>query len=112
MVKNGKDGQNGVGVPTGGTTGQVLKKKSDTNFDTEWANGGSGGVLMLDSEDEQPTTADDGTLTYIKSSVSEHTPTVFELEKLYNQIFINPIPQKIRDPNWSGDFIIKTDKAG
>lgn len=24
------------GVPTGGTTGQVLKKKSGTNYDTEW----------------------------------------------------------------------------
>ena len=44
---------------------------------------------------------------------NSRTPTVFELEKLYNQIFINPIPQKITEiaPNWSGDFIIKTDKA-
>jgi len=27
----------GQGVPTGGTTGQVLKKASNTNYDTEWA---------------------------------------------------------------------------
>ena len=26
-----------VGIPQGGTTGQVLKKKSDANFDVEWA---------------------------------------------------------------------------
>jgi len=35
-------GANGVGVPTGGTTGQVLKKLSNTNYDTYWALDGSG----------------------------------------------------------------------
>ena len=35
--------KNGVGVPNGGTTGQVLAKASDTNQDVEWVNqtGGS-----------------------------------------------------------------------
>lgn len=37
-------GKDGVGVPTGGTTGQVLKKKSGTDYDTEWGDAGSGGV--------------------------------------------------------------------
>lgn len=30
-------GEPGVGVPTGGTTGQVLTKASDTDYDTEWS---------------------------------------------------------------------------
>ena len=34
---NVMDGQDGVGVPTGGATGQVLKKASGTDYDTEWA---------------------------------------------------------------------------
>lgn len=40
----GKRGLPGVGVPVGGTTGQVLTKKSNTNHDTEWAvsSGGTG----------------------------------------------------------------------
>lgn len=40
----GPSGQDGVGVPEGGTTGQVLKKKSGTDYDTEWADeeGGTG----------------------------------------------------------------------
>jgi len=40
----GADGDDGVGVPAGGTTGQVLAKASGTDFDTEWVNqtGGSG----------------------------------------------------------------------
>ena len=35
-VTNGADGSPGVGVPTGGTSGQVLKKASSTDYDTEW----------------------------------------------------------------------------
>ena len=30
-------GDPGEGVPTGGTTGQYLRKKSDEDYDTEWA---------------------------------------------------------------------------
>lgn len=39
-----------AGVPTGGTTGQVLAKASGTDYDTEWVNasGGSGGHTILD----------------------------------------------------------------
>lgn len=36
--KDGKDGKDGIGVPAGGTTGQVLVKNSDTDFDTKWMN--------------------------------------------------------------------------
>jgi hypothetical protein len=43
----GAKGANGEGVPTGGTTGQYLKKKSNTNFDTEWAAGSGGGETEL-----------------------------------------------------------------
>jgi hypothetical protein len=41
----GAPGSNGVGVPSGGTTGQILAKSSDTNYDTEWV--GSGGMTLL-----------------------------------------------------------------
>lgn len=34
----GRDGQDGQGVPPGGTAGQVLKKRSATNYDAEWGN--------------------------------------------------------------------------
>jgi hypothetical protein len=39
---NGTNGTNGQGVPVGGTTGQVLRKVSGTNYDTEWAAAASG----------------------------------------------------------------------
>ena len=41
--RDGNTGLNGVGVPTGGTTGQVLAKNSNADYDTEWVNGGGGG---------------------------------------------------------------------
>ena len=42
---DGADGADGVGIPVGGSTGQVLKKSSATDFDVSWANesGGGGG---------------------------------------------------------------------
>ena len=39
---NGTNGTNGVGVVSGGTTGQALVKASNTDFDTQWATIGSG----------------------------------------------------------------------
>jgi hypothetical protein len=41
---NGTNGTNGVGVPAGGTTGQVLAKNSGANYDTGWVDE-SGGVI-------------------------------------------------------------------
>lgn len=34
----GEQGPPGIGIPTGGTTGQMLVKKSATDYDTEWVN--------------------------------------------------------------------------
>lgn len=36
--ENGLNGEKGEGIPTGGTTGQFLKKKSNTDYEYEWAN--------------------------------------------------------------------------
>jgi len=44
-LNNGKyiDDQMGNGVPEGGTTGQVLAKASNADYDTQWVTGGGGG---------------------------------------------------------------------
>lgn len=41
----GQDGAPGVGVPSGGTAGQVLQKASGADYDTEWATPSSGGAV-------------------------------------------------------------------
>ena len=33
---SGTSGTSGTGIPSGGTTGQVLRKKSNANYDVEW----------------------------------------------------------------------------
>jgi hypothetical protein len=40
----GPAGDDGVGIPEGGTTGQVLAKASGDDYDTEWVTPSSGGV--------------------------------------------------------------------
>lgn len=41
--EDGQPGAAGQGVPTGGTAGQVLAKRSGTNYDAEWVNQSGGG---------------------------------------------------------------------
>jgi len=41
--QNGNDGAPGQGVPTGGTTGQVLAKVDGTDYNTAWVNASTGG---------------------------------------------------------------------
>lgn len=52
----GEKGTDGEGVPSGGTTGQVLAKKSNTDYDTEWINnsGGSGGTTNYNQLENKP----------------------------------------------------------
>jgi len=55
----------GGDVPSGGTTGQVLAKASDTSQDTEWADGGGGGMAWEASASGDVTAvAGVGYLTY------------------------------------------------
>ena len=46
-------------IPQGGTSGQVLKKKSNTDYDVEWGEGGGGGTTIV----QKPTVVV-GTYTY------------------------------------------------
>ncbi len=61
---DGSDGAPGIGIPTGGSAGQVLAKNSGGDYDTEWVDqsgGGGGGavdsvngqtgVVVLDQDD-------------------------------------------------------------
>lgn len=54
--EQGPQGEPGVGVPTGGTMGQVLSKNSDNDYDTTWidvsSGSGTGIVELIGTEDE------------------------------------------------------------
>ena len=51
-----KESLRGEGVPAGGTTGQVLAKASNTDYDTEWVDqsGGGGGTTDYDDLTDKP----------------------------------------------------------
>ena len=51
--KQGPQGPAGPGVPEGGTAGQVLAKKSGTDYDTEWTDAGGGGTVTPTDADLQ-----------------------------------------------------------
>ncbi len=61
----GDEGSPGVGVPAGGTTGQVLAKVSNTDFDTDWVDqtGGGGGSGTVTSVSVTPANGITGTVT-------------------------------------------------
>ena len=46
LGKTGPQGPAGPGVTAGGTTGQILAKKSNANYDTEWINNSDGGSTV------------------------------------------------------------------
>lgn len=45
----GQDGKDGVGIPEGGNPGQILKKKTIDDYDTEWANDEGGQIIQVDT---------------------------------------------------------------
>lgn len=49
----GDPGDPGVGVPAGGTTGQILEKNSDSDYDTVWNDPPSSGVTTISGTSNQ-----------------------------------------------------------
>ena len=69
----GNDGINGVGVPSGGTTGQVLMKSDETDYNTVWGNvsGGGDASSLNDLSDVDTSNVQNGqALVYDASSSS------------------------------------------
>ena len=61
--EDGQPGAAGQGVPTGGTAGQVLAKRSGTNYDTEWVNQSGGGGTVQSVNNVTPDQTGNITLT-------------------------------------------------
>lgn len=72
----GQKGDPGEGIPTGGTSGQVLIKKSDADYDTEWATMSGDGGVNVDAElKEYYTTAKKNIRTAIENKGVSITDT-------------------------------------
>lgn len=75
---DGVDGTDGVGVPAGGTAGQVLSKIDGTDYNTQWVDQSGGGITSLNSLTDATqtfavgTTAQSNNLGWV-SSAGVHT---------------------------------------
>ena len=75
----------GFGVPTGGTSGQVLVKNSSTNYDSSWINYGewvNGGVVSISATSTPPTK---GTVVQDNVRYRRVNTTTWEVEYKYAQ---------------------------
>lgn len=74
----GEPGADGVGVPIGGNSGQVLKKVSATDFDTEWG----------DAADPNAIKSSDGSVTDIREVTQAEYDALTQTEKDEGTFFI------------------------
>ena len=82
-VYNGEDGTAGVGVPAGGTTGQVLKKIDGTDYNTQWADESGGGASALnDLTDVNAPSPSDGQVLKYDSGTSKWIPGTVAMASL------------------------------
>lgn len=65
---DGQDGADGVGVPAGGTAGQVLAKVNATDYNTEWVTPSGGGTASGTSYDN---TTSGLTATNVQDAIDE-----------------------------------------
>ena len=86
----GPAGPAGKGVPAGGTAGQVLAKKSATDYDTEWVDqtggGGGGGTEWEDKElvDFEPSTGVDWSNFHVQVDKNDNSHV-----RIYGHVFAN-----------------------
>lgn len=87
-------GTPGVGVPAGGGQGQLLAKKTDNDFDTEWtdiptATEDTLGLVKSSSGTDKVVVDDDGTMSVTDVSLAEHAT---EADKVLHPLTIGDTP--------------------
>jgi hypothetical protein len=99
----GADGTDGTGVVTGGTTGQVLAKASNTDYDTEWIDSSPEDIYIIACSDE--TTA----LTTGAAKVTFRMPTAGTLTAVKAALTTAPVGSTlVVDINESGTSVLST----
>lgn len=101
----GDKGDKGEGIPTGGTTGQVLSKKSNTNYDYEWTNN-EATVEVIDNlnstDTTKPLSANMGKALNEKHNWKLYTTTTgfgeTTLPTEYNELYIEVSETGSTDP--------------
>jgi hypothetical protein len=72
----GPQGIPGVGVPTGGSALQVLRKASSTDYDTEWSSSGGGSVDLSSPDPIGDVTPNTGAFTTLSATGTATLPHI------------------------------------
>jgi len=72
----GPQGAPGVGVPTGGSAGQVLRKASGTDYDTQWSSSGGGSVDLSSPDPIGDVTPNTGAFTTLSATGTATLPHI------------------------------------
>lgn len=104
----GEQGEPGEGVPTGGVTGQVLKKRTNTDYDTYWANE-SGGVTSVNGQTGDvvltiPTKTSDLTNDsgFVNASGASSAAPVQSVNGMTGAVVVNDVGTISMSASWSG----------
>lgn len=82
VVEVAQQGPAGQGVPTGGTTGQVLTKASAAAFDTQWSDpAGGGGATEVFMQPTEPTVATGTVFAWLQTGLGDGTDFTFYVGK-------------------------------
>lgn len=81
--RRGEKGADGVGIPTGGTSGQFLRKQSNADYDTEWSSssavvswGGVTGTLSDQTDLQAALDGKEGSLGFTPENVANKSTDV------------------------------------
>ena len=109
----GDKGEKGEGIPTGGTTGQVLSKKSNTNYDYEWTNN-EATVEVIDNlnstDTTKPLSANQGRLLNEKLNYTNEEQFIgyYNGDRLYRKRITGIFDQSYASSYWANTSISGT----
>jgi len=96
----GPAGANGLGVPTGGTTGQALVKNSNANNDTTWQTVATVGVIIQDSATQTGS-------TWSSSKIQAQLDTKASTTHNHNTLYA-PLASAVPTGGTTGQVLAKT----
>lgn len=109
----GEKGDKGEGIPTGGTTGQVLSKKSNANYDYEWTNN-EATVEVIDNltstDTTKPLSANQGRLLNQKLNYTNEEQFIgyYNGDRLYRKRITGIFDQSYASSYWANTSISGT----
>lgn len=103
---NGQDGADGVGVPAGGTAGQVLAKVDGTDYNTQWTTPSAGGGGGVDDIAFTVSQGSSDAQTLVTANLGADFDTKYKTIGLLFRTTANHGMWDTDVSNWTGDYFM------